>query len=79
MAYRPGKDCETVYKVVNTTYKAKPCPHLHVDAKEIVFDGSAFAWVKTDFQLPAWSGNKPITDLSVYPLEFLAIRRSSRG
>ena len=70
MAYRPGKDCETVFKVVNTTYKTKPCPHLHVDAKEIVFDGSAFAWVKTDFQLPVWSGNKPITDLSVYPLEF---------
>jgi hypothetical protein len=72
LAYRPGKDCETVYKVVNTTYKSKPCPHLSVDAKEIVFDGTAFAWVKTDFQLPAWSGNKPITDLNVYPLEFHA-------
>jgi hypothetical protein len=70
MAYRPGKDCESVYKVVNTVYKTRPCPHLHVDAKEIVFDGTAFAWVKTEFVIPAWAGNQPITDMPVYPLEF---------
>jgi hypothetical protein len=69
IVYSPGKDCERIYKIVDTVSQTKP-KKLVVRAKEIVFDGSKFVWKDVQFCLPPWTGNKPIDELSHFPLEF---------
>jgi hypothetical protein len=70
MMYAPGKDCERIYKIVDTTYRIKPTPLMYIHAKEITFDGEAFAWKKVRIEISPWIGNKPLLELSHYPLEF---------
>lgn len=70
--YSPGKDCERIRKVVDTSYKQSPGgkPMLVIKCKEIVFDGDAFIWKNNELEVGAFDGNKPITELAHYPLSF---------
>lgn len=70
VVYRPGKDTERVWKVVDTTYKTQPCSHLMIKVKEILFDGTTYNWVTDEFPVLPWEGNKPITEVSCHPLAF---------
>ncbi|KAF2670112.1 P-loop containing nucleoside triphosphate hydrolase protein [Microthyrium microscopicum] len=70
VVYHPGKDCERIFKIVDTKYLSKPQPHLAITAKEIQFDGACYSWAEVEFQLLPWEGNKPIKEVSIFPLEF---------
>lgn len=71
IVYSPGKDAERIYKIVDTSYQLAPKPpRLLVKAKEIAFDGSAYVWQDVAFGIAPWEGNKPVTKLQYYPLEF---------
>jgi hypothetical protein len=67
--YHPGRDTERLFKIVDATYESKP-PHLNIECKEIIFDGTGYAFDKMEVKLGYWAGNKPITKLQGYPLEF---------
>ncbi|PKS11796.1 hypothetical protein jhhlp_001089 [Lomentospora prolificans] len=43
---------------------------LKIDVKVLSFNGDAFVWRKTELEIMPFTGNKPITDLPHYPLEF---------
>jgi hypothetical protein len=68
--YYPGKDTERIFKVVDISYEVKPCPHIKLECKEILFDGRGYVWDKMEVNLSYWVGNKPINKLQAYPLEF---------
>lgn len=72
LVYSPGKDCERIRKVVDTSYKQSPGgkPMLVIKCKEIVFDGDAFIWKNNELEIGIFEGNKPITELPHYPLSF---------
>ena len=72
MMYSPGKDCERIRKIVDTTYKLNSVgkPYLSIKCKEIVFDGETFIWQDDEVQIATFDGNKPIKELSHYPLSF---------
>jgi hypothetical protein len=71
IVYCPGKDAERLYKIVNTSYQCEPKPpRLMMEAREIAFDGSDYVWQKVAFGMSPWEGNKPVTELQYYPLEF---------
>jgi hypothetical protein len=67
--YQPGSDCERVFKIVGTRFQSKPAAVV-LEAKEIIFDGTNYAWDKCEFRMPCWEGNVPITDLPLYPLQY---------
>jgi hypothetical protein len=72
LIYSPDKDCERICKVVDTEIIAdqRSRKHLIVNAQEIAFDGEIFAWKDTMLDIPAFEGNRPITELDHFPLSF---------
>jgi len=73
MMYSPGKDCERIRKIVDTSFKVNSVgkPFLSIKCKEIVFDGETFVWQDQEAQIAEFDGNKPIKELAHYPLSFL--------
>ena len=71
--YSPGKDCERIRKIVDTSFKVNSVgkPFLSIKCKEIVFDGETFVWQDQEVQIAEFDGNKPIKELAHYPLSFL--------
>jgi hypothetical protein len=67
--YSPGRDTERVFEVVDAKYESKP-PHLLVIGREVVFDGTNYTYEKIELALMAFTGNRPITKLPLYPLSF---------
>ena len=67
-----GNNCELLCKVVDTIYKKiNPIETVMVVRGKVMrFNGEAFQWEDYELELPAFSGNKPVTDLPHYPLEF---------
>lgn len=68
-----GKTCERLCKVVDTSYtKGNEVmnPILIIRSKVLIFNGEAFSWEDATFEIPQFSGHKPITKLDHYPLEF---------
>lgn len=72
LVYSPGKDCERIRKVVDTSYRqsAGGKPILVIKCKEIIFDGEIFIWKDNDVEVGFFEGNKPIKELAHYPLSF---------
>lgn len=70
MLFYGTKDCERICRVTGTNYVCNPVPMLNVDCEEIAFDGESFDWTPIQVQIPAFAGNKPVTDLPCYPLSF---------
>jgi hypothetical protein len=69
IVYSPEKDCERLYKVVDTQVKScKGIVLLFINVKEISFDGNSFIWKKNVLIIPKFEGNRPITELEHYPL-----------
>jgi hypothetical protein len=65
-------DCELLYRVVEASYKqvTPTAAVLSLRCKALHFNGSAFAWESAELEIPPFTGNKPITELSHYPLAF---------
>jgi hypothetical protein len=70
MLFCGTSDCDRVCRIESTAYQAGQHPHLLINCKEIEFDGETFAWMPTQFRIPSFEGNIPITDLPSYPLSF---------
>jgi hypothetical protein len=72
IVYSPEKDCERLYKVKDTEIKPDRVgkPVLHIKCKEVSFDGESFVWKNQTLQIPAFEGNRPITEMKYYPLSF---------
>lgn len=73
MLFCTSKDCERVCRVVSTQYvganSAEP-PSLAINCEEISFDGEIFAWKPITLKNHQFGGNRPVTELSNYPLSF---------
>ncbi|KAK4222477.1 ATP-dependent zinc metalloprotease YME1L1 [Podospora fimiseda] len=66
-----GPNCELLTKVTGTEYRTVENRIVLVVKGEVVsFDGKRFYWESYETCIPSFSGNKPITDLSAYPLEY---------
>ena len=70
MIFYGTKDCERICRVTNTTYVCHPHPAFNIDCEEIAFDGESFDWTPLQVQVPAFAGNRPVTDLPCYPISF---------
>ncbi|PVH79303.1 putative AAA family ATPase [Cadophora sp. DSE1049] len=70
MIFYGTKDCERICRITGTTYVCHPHPALNVDCEEIAFDGESFDWTPIQVQIPAFAGNRPVTDLPCYPISF---------
>lgn len=66
-----GPNCEVLSKAVSTTYtKQDGKDVLRLNARILRFNGEAFMWEDCHLDVPEFEGNKPITDLPHFPLEF---------
>ena len=71
IVYSPDKDCERLYKVVDTEYVQKECrKYMAINCKEITFDGETFVWKDRELEIDPFAGNKPVTELPHFPLSF---------
>jgi hypothetical protein len=67
--YSFGKNSELLCKVKSTAYVKDG---LAITGRMLAFNGEEFVWQDTTLVIPPFHGNKPITDLMYYPLEFHA-------
>ncbi|KAH7029193.1 aaa family ATPase [Microdochium trichocladiopsis] len=68
-----GPNCQFLCKVISTEYRAVGNANaLIIKAKALKFTGEAFVWVDSELKIDRFAGNKPITELDHYPLEFHA-------
>ncbi|KAK3356776.1 P-loop containing nucleoside triphosphate hydrolase protein [Lasiosphaeria hispida] len=67
-----GNNCELLCKVEDTGYKAvgMATKVLSIQGKVLRFTGRGFQWEDYEISIPQFAGNRPITDLPAYPLEF---------
>ncbi len=62
---------DALCKVIDTTYTATTSGDvMTVQAEAVNFDGRAFVWENISLDIPKFSGNKPVAELRLYPLEF---------
>ncbi|KAF9869751.1 putative ATPase [Colletotrichum karsti] len=73
--YSSGCNTEMLSKVDDVTYvTTKTGKALRLNCKVLSFNGESFVWVEQAFDIPKFAGNKLITDLDHYPLQFHADR-----
>ncbi|KXJ90336.1 hypothetical protein Micbo1qcDRAFT_149249 [Microdochium bolleyi] len=66
-----GPNCQFLCKVVDTEYRVTgPTNTLIIKAKALKFTGEAFVWTDSELPVDRFAGNKPITELAHYPIEF---------
>jgi hypothetical protein len=66
-----GNNCELLSKVTETSYNCAPGKSVFViHGKVLRFDGRGFLWEDFSISIDSFTGNRPITELSAYPLEF---------
>ena len=66
-------DCERLFRVLDTAYVCDADgKRLELMCERMVFTGMTFDWKNAVLSIPAFGGNRPITDLPNYPLEFHA-------
>ncbi|KAK3314449.1 hypothetical protein B0H66DRAFT_480710 [Apodospora peruviana] len=66
-----GNNCELLCKVSDTAYKVdKSGECLAVVGKVLRFTGRGFQWEDIELEINRFAGNKPITDLDVYPIRY---------
>ncbi|KAK3387869.1 P-loop containing nucleoside triphosphate hydrolase protein [Podospora didyma] len=66
-----GNNCELLAKVTDTSYHCAGGLHFMViEGKVLRFNGRGFQWEDYQVKLRSFGGNKPITELPAYPLEF---------
>jgi hypothetical protein len=64
-----GNNCELLFKVTDTTYLDVPSAFV-IKGRVLRFDGRAFLWEDHSMNIRPFAGNRPIAELSAYPLEF---------
>ena len=67
--YNCGKDCERLYRVVDTKYDEN-LNQMEITGQERAFDGTKFAWKTDSLRIPKFDDNIPIISLPSYPLAF---------
>ena len=67
--YDGGKDCERLYRVVDTKYEEN-LNQMKITGQELAFDGTRFTWKTDSLRIPKFEDNIPIDSLSNYPLAF---------
>ena len=71
IVYCGAKDCERLYRVIDTAYDGKKsCGVMTVSCQELAFNGTKFEWKSTSVDIQAFAGNVPISGLRDYPLSF---------
>lgn len=70
--YSSGVFGERLLRAIDTSVESSKelGVYLSIRAKGLKFNGDAFVWVEKQLAIPFFGGNKPITDLDHYPLEF---------
>ncbi len=65
-------NCEILCKVEDASYKevSMSTKVLCVTGKVLRFTGRTFQWEEQELCIPPFGGNRPITELPVYPLEY---------
>jgi len=69
IVYSFGKNSELLCRVKSTAYVKDG---LAITGRMLAFNGEEFVWQDTTLVIAPFQGNKPITDLLYYPLEFHA-------
>ncbi len=72
--------CSVLSKVVDTDYfqKTAVCTSLLIRTKALRFNGDAFVWENQALDISQFAGNRPMTELAHYPLEFTPMLERSR-
>ncbi|KAF6829355.1 Vacuolar protein sorting-associated protein 4B [Colletotrichum plurivorum] len=71
IVYSYTRNAEMLCKVKDTSYEQTPCGMvLLIECQVLAFNGDAFVWVDRTLVIRQFTGNKPITDLDHYPLQF---------
>ena len=66
-----GNNCELLCKVTDTAYHCiNGLEFLTVQGQVLRFDGRGFQWEDYAVKFRPFSGHRPITELTAYPLEF---------
>ena len=67
-----GVNCDVLTKVVDTSYiKVNPTlTKLAIRVKELNFNGESFVWDEQTLDILQFEGNRPVSELRHYPLEF---------
>lgn len=67
-----GNNCELLCRVIDCSYKVvnPGIKMLVLRCKVLRFNGNAFVWETAELKIAPFAGNKPLTDLNHYPLEF---------
>jgi hypothetical protein len=81
-----GNNCELLCKVKDTSYdEVLGMSKLSVRGKILRFNGTGFGWEDSELEISSFGGNRPITELPVYPLDFydgkeeMVARLTARG
>ncbi len=67
-----ASNCSLLSKVVDTEYVKKTSSSLvlRIRVKVLRFNGEAFEWERQELEIAQFTGNRPMTELRHYPLEF---------
>jgi len=67
-----GLNCDVLCKIVDTHYKvvSPSVTKLRVRVKQLTFNGDAFVWEEQMLDIAPFDGNRPVTELRHYPLDF---------
>jgi hypothetical protein len=86
IVYSYGNNSELLCKVETTSYTKVMCMDVfNIHVKIMAFNGKGFVWLQKELEIPAFEGNKPITELLHYPVDFhperddVRMRLISRG
>ncbi|KAL2265097.1 hypothetical protein VTJ83DRAFT_6197 [Remersonia thermophila] len=65
-----GDNCELLFKVTETLYVEQPPRAFLIKGKVLRFDGRAFLWEDYTVNIRPFAGNRPIAEMTAYPLAF---------
>jgi hypothetical protein len=66
-----GNNCELLFKATEAVYHCSEGKKtLTVKGKVLRFGGRGFLWEDYEMRIKSFTGNRPVTELAAYPLEF---------
>ncbi|KAI3539715.1 ATPase [Colletotrichum filicis] len=71
VVYSSAQNTELLCKVEDTSYeRTDQGVFLNIKCKILTFNGESFVWSDQELQIPKFAGNRPILELTHYPLHF---------
>ncbi|OHE94889.1 ATPase [Colletotrichum orchidophilum] len=71
VVYSSARNTELLCKVEDTAYaRTEEGVFLNINCKILNFNGESFVWADQQLQIPKFEGNRPILDLTHYPVQF---------